>query len=75
MDHGGAVIGPLIGYLLVVLFVANSRSPTTEEFSKIFLAASVPALIAVIVAIFFMRESPVHASRRANGEALAARFR
>jgi MFS family permease len=46
--------------LLVVLFVANSRSPTTEEFSKIFLAASVPALIAVMVAIFFMRESPVH---------------
>ena len=61
MDHGGAVIGPLVGYLLVVLFVANSRSPTTEEFSKIFLVASVPALIAVIVAIFFMRESPVHA--------------
>src|SRR5688500_11116333 len=59
MDHGGAVIGPLIGYLLVVLFVANSRSPTTEEFSKIFLVASVPALIAVLVAIFFMRESPV----------------
>ena len=29
MDHGGAVIGPLLGYLLVVLFVANSRSPTT----------------------------------------------
>src|SRR5829696_3596381 len=61
MDHGGAVIGPLIGYLLVVLFVANSRSPTTQEFSKIFLAASVPALIAVLVAIFFMRESPVPA--------------
>ena len=29
MDHGGAVIGPLLGYLLVVLFVANSHSPTT----------------------------------------------
>ena len=31
MDHGGAVIGPLLGYLLVVLFVANSRSPTSER--------------------------------------------
>jgi MFS family permease len=59
MDHGGAVIGPLLGYLLVVLFVANSRSPTTEEFTWIFLIASVPALMAVLVAIFFMRESPV----------------
>lgn len=59
MDHGGAVIGPLIGYLLVVLFVANSRQPTTGEFSRIFLIASIPALIAVVVAVVFMRESPV----------------
>jgi len=59
MDHGGAVIGPLLGYLLVVLFVAQSGSPTAAEFSRIFLVASIPALMAVIVAIFFMRESPV----------------
>jgi len=58
MDHAGAVIGPLVGYLLVIIFVANAKSPTTGEFSKIFIAASVPALIAVLVAIFFMRESP-----------------
>jgi MFS family permease len=63
MDHAGAVIGPIIGYVLVVLFVANAKSPTTREFSKIFLAASVPALIAVLVAIFLMRESPVHEQR------------
>jgi len=59
MDHAGAVIGPLIGYLLVVLFVANRQSPAMGEFKKIFLVASVPALLAVLVAIFFMRESPV----------------
>jgi MFS family permease len=59
MDHAGAVIGPLVGYLLVVLFVANRQSPTSREFTKIFLVASVPALLAVLVAIFFMRESPV----------------
>jgi len=57
MDHAGAVVGPLGGYLLVILFVANAKSPTISEFSKIFLAASIPALIAVLVAIFFMRES------------------
>jgi MFS family permease len=60
MDHGGAVIGPLVGYVLVVLFVSNAMSPTAGEFTKIFLVASVPALLAVLVAIFFMRESPVH---------------
>src|ERR1044072_4758036 len=63
MDHAGAVVGPLIGYLLVILFVANVKSPTTGEFSKIFLAASVPALLAVLVAVFFMRESPVKRER------------
>jgi MFS family permease len=66
MDHCGAVIGPLVGYLLVVLFVTNSKSPTTSEFTRIFLVASIPALMAVLVAIFFMRESPV--SRPAEAE-------
>jgi MFS family permease len=60
MDHCGAVIGPILGYLLVVLLVANAASPTNAEFSRIFLVASVPALMAVLVAIFFMKESPVH---------------
>ena len=60
MDHGGAVIGPLLGYLLVALLVANVTSPTHSEFSRIFIIASIPALMAVLVAIFFMRESPVH---------------
>jgi len=59
MDHGGAVIGPLLGYVLVILFVTNSSSPTASEFSKIFLVASIPAVMAMIVAIFFMRESPI----------------
>jgi MFS family permease len=59
MDHAGAVIGPLVGYLLVVLFVANAAAPKTGEFTKIFLLASVPAFLAVLVAVFFMRESPV----------------
>jgi MFS family permease len=60
MDHCGAVIGPLLGYLLVVFLVVNASSPTEAEFSRIFLVASIPALMAVLVAIFFMRESPVH---------------
>jgi MFS family permease len=59
MDHGGAVIGPLVGYLLVLLFVVNRQAPTSGEFTKIFLVASVPALLAVLVAVFFMRESPM----------------
>lgn len=73
MDHGGAVIGPLLGYLLVVLLVANNASPTNEEFSRIFLLASIPALLAVIVAIFFMRESPVQRPRESELPKLSLR--
>ena len=60
MDHAGAVIGPLLGYVLVVLLVANSSAPTSGEYTRIFLLASIPALLAVIVAVFFMRETKVH---------------
>jgi MFS family permease len=58
MDHGGAVIGPLLGYILVFLLVTNRNAPSSGEFTKIFLLASVPAVAAVLVAILFMRESP-----------------
>ncbi|HEY6120934.1 MAG TPA: MFS transporter [Pyrinomonadaceae bacterium] len=57
MDHLGAVIGPLIGYLLVYLLVVNRNAPAAREFTKIFLFASIPGLAAVLVAMFFMRES------------------
>ena len=73
MDHSGAVIGPLLGSLLVVLFVVNDKSPTSAEFKWIFLVASIPALMAVIVAAFFMRESPVPRPDRAKLPKLSLR--
>ena len=73
MDHAGAVVGPLGGYLLVILFVANAKSPTIAEFSKIFLVASIPALIAVLVAIFFMRESSPQPSPESDIKNLSLR--
>jgi MFS family permease len=64
MDHGGAVIGPLLGYLLVFLLVANRDAPTRREFTLVFLLAAIPALAAVMVAIFFMRESNLASTPR-----------
>lgn len=58
MDHTGAVVGPLIGYLLVMLLAADRNAPQARDFSKIFLIASIPALAAVLVALFLVRESP-----------------
>lgn len=56
MDHAGAVIGPLIGYLLLRLFAANQNSPSALDYTRVFLLASVPAIAAVLVVIFFVRE-------------------
>jgi MFS family permease len=50
-----------MGYLLVLLIAANRNSPTARDYTKIFLAASIPALAAVLVAAFLVRESPQQA--------------
>ena len=57
MDHTGAVIGPLVSYLLVMVFAADRNVLTAGDFTKIFLLASIPALAAVIVVSFFVKES------------------
>ncbi|MFL6256188.1 MAG: MFS transporter [Pyrinomonadaceae bacterium] len=57
MDHGGAVLGPLIGLALLWFFAANPRTPSTADYSTIFLFASVPALLAMLVLIFAVRET------------------
>jgi MFS family permease len=70
MDHTGAVAGPLLGYLLVLLFAVDRNSPTAGEFKMIFLAASIPALAAVAVAAFYVRE--VKHKRQADDMAVPA---
>lgn len=57
MDHAGAVIGPLIGLAALWLVAANPQTPTAADYSTIFLFASVPALLAMLVLIFAVRET------------------
>ena len=57
MDHTGATLGPLIGYLLVQFFTTDQAALTSQDFSSIFLLASIPAIAAVIVVSLFVRES------------------
>ena len=68
MDHFGAVVGPLLGFALLILIATNRNAPTLAEYRLIFLAASVPALAAVLVAAFAIRET-----RRSRGREEAAR--
>lgn len=57
MDHGGAVLGPLIGLALLWYVAADPRTPSTNDYTIIFLFASVPALLAMLVLIFAVRET------------------
>jgi MFS family permease len=64
MDHAGAVLGPLIGLAALKLLASDSEKPTGADYASIFLLASVPALIAMLVLIFAVRESHKSADKR-----------
>lgn len=59
MDSTGAVIGPLL--VLPVLLAA--ATVTTDTYRLIFLIATIPAALAVVVLILFVREPPMRAPR------------
>jgi MFS family permease len=73
MDHGGAVIGPLLGFVLVYFLISNRDAPTRVEFTWVFLLAAVPAFAAVLVAMFFMRESQIVATQTVELRAISLR--
>lgn len=56
MDHAGAVIGPIIGFAALWFLAENLIQPTANDYRRVFLFASVPALLAVVVVIFLVRE-------------------
>ena len=55
-DHLGAVFGPIAGFVLLSIFAANAQSPTIREYQQVFLFASVPVVLGLIVIAFFVRE-------------------
>jgi len=70
MDHAGAVIGPLIGYLLIYFIAEHRDALTAADYKKIFLVASIPALAAVFVVGWIVRESPKAKQVDADGVTL-----
>jgi MFS family permease len=57
-DHLGAVLGPLAGFVLLAVFAVNANSPTVDEYQQVFLVASVPVVLGLVVVAFFVRETP-----------------
>jgi MFS family permease len=58
LDHAGAVVGPLLGLLVLFIFATDINQPQRSDYSKLFLAASIPALCSVLIAIFFVHDAP-----------------
>ena len=55
-DHLGAVIGPVVAFILLSYFAADTENPTAIEYQKVFLYASIPVVIGLFVIVFFVRE-------------------
>lgn len=55
-DHLGAVLGPIIAFILLYLWAENPNQPTANDYSKIFLFAAVPAVLSIFVIAFAVRE-------------------
>ena len=55
-DHLGAVLGPVAAFILLSLFAADTQNPTLGEYQQVFLFASVPVVLGLLVIIFFVNE-------------------
>ncbi|MGQ0542105.1 MAG: MFS transporter [Blastocatellia bacterium] len=55
-DHLGAVVGPVIAFMLLWYLAEDPENPTAPEYQQVFLYASVPVLIGLFVIIFFVSE-------------------
>jgi MFS family permease len=55
-DHLGAVIGPIIAFVLLTYFAVNPDEPTSQEYRRVFLFASLPVVLGLFVIVFFVRE-------------------
>ena len=64
-DNMGAVLGPVIGFLLLYSIARNADNPTAHEYQQVFLYASIPVVLGLIVIVAFVREKDRAAS--ANG--------
>ena len=58
-DHLGAVFGPIAAFVLLYIFAADSQNPTLGEYQSVFLFASVPVVLGLLVIVFFVKEKSI----------------
>lgn len=59
-DNLGAVIGPVIAYLLLSWLASDPNNPTAREFQRVFLYASIPVVLGLFVIVFFVKDPRKH---------------
>jgi MFS family permease len=57
-DHLGAVIGPMIAFILLSYFADDPTNPTIRDYRQVFLYASIPVVLGLFVIVFFVKEKP-----------------
>ena len=55
-DHLGAVVGPVLAFILLSYLAADPQEPTTREYQQVFLYVSIPVAIGLFVIVFFVKE-------------------
>lgn len=55
-DHLGAVLGPVAAFLLLSIFAVNAQAPTIAEYQYVFLFASIPVVVGLLIIGFVVRE-------------------
>jgi len=61
-DHLGAVFGPVAAFILLSIFALDTQNPTLAEYQNVFLFASVPVVLGLLVIIFFVKEKSIPAA-------------
>jgi MFS family permease len=55
-DHLGAVFGPVAAFVLLSIIAVDTQNPTVREYQQVFLFASAPIVLGLVVIAFFVRE-------------------
>jgi MFS family permease len=58
-DHLGAVLGPVVAFILLYFLAGDSNNPTAEDYRQVFLFASIPVVLGLFVIIFFVHEENI----------------
>lgn len=55
-DHLGAVFGPVAAFALLSIVATDTQSPTIREYQQVFLFASVPVVVGLVVIAFLVHD-------------------